>query len=164
MGNQEHAFGEAKNKALSLLSRRRHTKKELADKLLRAGFGEADVQAVCGWAAEYGFLNDEEFARSFVADSVAFKKYGKKRIRQALLFKGVDSCIIDDVFAEFDFHEAETLAKQLPKKLAGNFDRKNVDKAIRHFAAKGYAYDEIKSALEQVKEEYFLGEDDGVEL
>lgn len=164
MGHPDCAFGEAKNKALNLLSRRRHTKKELADKLLNAGFGEADVQAVCDWAVEYGFLNDEEFARSFVADCIQFKKYGKKRIRQALLFKGIDAYILDDVFAEFDFHEAETLLEQLPKKLAGNFARKNVDKVIRHFAAKGYAYEEIKHAINQAKDEYFLGEDDGVEL
>ncbi len=161
---QTNGFEAAKDKALHILARRRHTKKELSEKLVRAGFLTDTADAVCAWAAGYGFLNDEEYARAFVSDSINYKSYGKKRIRQALLHKGVDACTADDVLAEFDFHEADKLAELLPKKLGGNFERKNIEKAIRHFAAKGYAYDEIKNAINTYKDNVTLGEDDEFEL
>lgn len=158
------SFEDAKEKALRVLERRQHTKKELSDKLIRAGFEQNTVYNVCEWASEYGFINDEEYARAFTGDCIKYKNYGKKRIRQTLLYKGVAAYIADAVLEEFDFHEADKLFDLLPKKLNGNFERKNIEKVMRHFAAKGYSFDEIKSAVSRCREEYSAGEDDEFEL
>lgn len=159
----ENTFETAKEKALRLLERRRHTKKELSDKLLRAGFSSEIISDVCTWAIEYGFLDDAEYARAFISDSIRYKNYGKRRIRQALLFKGIDSFIVDDALEGFDFQEEEKLAQLVGKKLGSVYDRKTVERVIRHFAAKGYAFDAIKSAIAAYQEEHPSGKDDEFE-
>ena len=159
----EKEFEAAKEKALRILERRRHTQKELSDKLLRAGFPSDIIADVCVWAVEYGFLDDAEYARAFISDSIRYKNYGKRRIRQALLFKGIDSYIVDDVMEAFDFQEGENLAQLVGQKLGDIYDRKTVERTIRHFAAKGYAFDAIKSAIAAYQEEHPSGKDDEFE-
>ena len=160
MNTDAPSFDKAKNKALNILSRRMHTKKELSDKLLRQDFGDEIVSDVCEWACEYGFINDKEYARAYIQDCICSKKYGIKRIKQALLYKGIDAYTIEDVIYEFDFCEKDTLISLVEKKLDGNFERKNIDKTIRHFIAKGYEFSDIKSAISSIKEDFDFGKDD----
>ncbi len=160
MDRDASAFDKAKNKALNILSRRMHTKKELFDKLLRAGFGEQLTSDVCEWAREYGFINDQEYARAFIQNCITSKKYGIKRIKQTLLYKGIDAYTIEDIIYEFDFCEKDALLSLVEKKLGGNFEQKNIDKTIRHFIAKGYEFSDIKNAISSVKEDFDFGKDD----
>ena len=164
MNTDAPSFDKAKNKALNILSRRMHTQKELFDKLLRAGFGEELACEVCTWACEYGFINDKEYARAYIQSCIASKKYGIKRVKQALLYKGVDAYTIEDIICEFDFCEKDALISLVEKKLGGNFERKNIDKTIRHFIARGYEFSDIKNAISSIKEEFDFGKDDGFEI
>lgn len=147
-----NTFEGAKNKAMNLLSYRMHTKKELTDKLLRSGIDEQFAFEAADWAQEYGFINDEEYARTFISDCINIKKYGIRRIKQALLFKGIDAYTIEDVLSEFEFDESEALVSLVKKKLGGNFERKNIDKTVRHFAGKGYSFSDIKSGINKIKD------------
>lgn len=164
MNTDVPSFDKAKSKALNILSLRMHTKKELFDKLLRAGFNEDTASDVCEWTCEYGFINDKEYARAYIQNSIASKKYGIKRIKQALLYKGIDAYTIEDVIYEFDFCEKDALIPLVEKKLDGNFERKNIDKTIRHFIAKGYQFSDIKNAISSIKEEFDFGKDDEFEI
>jgi osmotically-inducible protein OsmY len=83
-------FEAVKKKAASILSRRYHTKKELADKLKRANYNEHIIADVLEWAAQYGFVDDCEYARLFITDAINIKKHGRRRIAQALSFKGIE--------------------------------------------------------------------------
>ncbi len=157
-------FDKAKNKTLNILSRRMHTEKELCDKLLRAGFDEQVSNAVCEWAKEYGFLNDKEYARTYILSNISSKKYGIRRIKQALLYKGIDQFVIEDIICEFDFSESDWLEELVCKKLGGDFDRKNIEKTIRHFIIKGYEFSDIKNAISAIKEDFEFGKDDDGEV
>lgn len=142
----------AKKKAAAILARRRCTKKELKDKLAEAGF-EPEAQDVLKWAEKYGFVDDLEYARAFIEDAINIKKYGRRRIEQTLRFKGIDRNTIEDALYEFEFNELEALLPMVQKKLDGNFERKNIQKAVRHFAAKGYSFDDIREAVYQITHE-----------
>lgn len=161
MGEQNIIFNKAKNKALGCLARRMHTKKELVDKLVRYGIDRDIAIEVALWAEEYGFIDDAEYARVYINECINSKKYGTRRIKQALIYKGIDANTIEDIMCEFEFDEGEALVPLVEKKLAGNFERKNIDKAVRHFIAKGYSYSDIKSAIGQIKDDIELaGSDD----
>lgn len=164
MGEQNTNFDKAKNKALGVLARRMHTKKELVDKLVRGGFDEDIACEVSLWAEEYGFINDEEYTRMYIGECMNSKKYGVRRIKQALLFKGVDANTIEDVLCETEFDEAESLEPLVQKKLSGNYERKNIDKVVRHFMGKGFSYPDIKRAIEHVKSDIELDGGDEFEL
>lgn len=140
---------ESKQKAAGLLARRRLTEKELYEKLIHFGFSEGTVSDTLHWAREYRFVDDAEYARMYIADAVNLKKHGRRRIEQALAYKGVDAFVVQDAFAEMDDNEYERLLPLVVKKLNGNFERKNVEKAVRSFAAKGYDFGDIREAVRE---------------
>ena len=152
-------FELAKKKTAEITTRGRKTQKELTDKLLRMGFAPDVCDAIAEWAQEYYFINDEEYARVYVEN--ASKKYGKRRIVQALHFKGVASHIIEDVLSEFNFEETkEKLYAEVQRRLGGNFERKNIDKVVRHFLARGFAYEDVRNAIDLAKQDDLQEEDD----
>ena len=89
-------FEKAKEKALGFISRRRLSKKELSDKLAKSGVSDKTAEEVVLWAEEYGFLNDFEYAKSYISDALNIKKHGLKKIRFDLKNKGIDDFTIDD--------------------------------------------------------------------
>ena len=80
--------GLERQKALELLSRRPHSRKELKDKLLRRGIDEEDAEDCVAWLAEHGFLDDGEYAGA-VARHYAAKGYGAGRVRSELQRRGL---------------------------------------------------------------------------
>ncbi len=143
-------FEAAKKKAALLLARRRLTQKELTDRLMRTGCDEGIAEDVLIWANEYGLVNDREYARAYIADAVNIKKLGQRRMRHELLFKGIDASVLDDVLEEFELCESQALLPLMEKKLGGKFDRANTEKAARYFAARGYAFSDIREALRRI--------------
>lgn len=145
---------QAKDKALAIIARRMVTKKELGEKLCRYDFGEDIIDSVVLWAEEYKFVDDREYARVFTSDAVNLKHWGENRIKQALLFKGIDRDIVSECMAEFDFsHEAENIADAVLRRLGDSRDRKNIDRVVRHFMQKGYKYHDIKYAIDMALED-----------
>ena len=54
---------------------------------------------------------------------------------------------------ELSDEEEDQLLPLMERKLGGNFDKKNIDRAIRYFAYRGYDFGDIKSAIEKVRGE-----------
>ena len=144
---------EAKDKALRLLAFRAHSEKELADKLIMAGAKKEDLPYVLDFVKEYGFVNDADYAVHLARDLQKIKKYGKNRIIAELKKRGIAAEFIDAALLETDDGEADILLPLMERKLGGNFDRKNIDRAIRYFAYRGYDFDDIKACIERLKQE-----------
>lgn len=152
-------FELAKKKAIEITERRRKTAKELEDKLLQLGFAPEVCASAVLWAQEYHFVDDALYAQMYVQD--ASRKYGKRRIVQALRFKGIAPELIEDAFEEFDFEDTkEKLYADVQKRLAGNFDRKNIDKVVRRFLTRGFSYDDVRTAIDLAKQDWTPEEDD----
>lgn len=143
---------EAKEKALRLLAFRAHSEKELSDKLIMAGAKKEDLPYVLDFVKEYGFVNDAEYAVHLAKDLQKLKKYGKKRIEDELRKRGISSDDIKNALFELDDEEQDSLLPLVEKKLGGNFEQKNIDKAIRYFIYRGYRFDDIKACIEKVRE------------
>lgn len=146
-------FEQTKNKALSLLSFRSHSEKELREKLKRAGGSDSDIDEVVDFLFEYKFLDDEKFAVAKALDMQNLKKFGKMRIEAELKNLGISGEYIKNALSELRDDEEEILLLILEKKLAGNFEKKNIDKAIRYFAMRGYEFSDIKRCIEILKTE-----------
>ncbi len=156
--SMQEQFALAKKKAIEITERRRKTGKELADKLLQLGFAQEVCASVVLWAEEYHFIDDALYAQLYVQD--ASRKYGKRRIVQALRFKGIAPELIEDAFAEFDFEETkDKLFADVQRRLGGNFERKNIDKVVRHFLTRGFGYDDVRDAIDLAKQDWTPEED-----
>ncbi len=154
-------FEKAKEKAIGFISRRRLSKKELSDKLTKASFSDETVGKVILWAEEYGFLNDFEYAKSYISDAVHIKKHGMRKIRFDLKNKGIDDFIIDDVLFEMDeIDETKAIKDIIAKRLDDVSDRKKTDKVIRFLVSRGYRFSDIKKRLNEYVSDIEFGDDE----
>ena len=82
-------------KAMDLLARREHSRRELRAKLIGRNYSPADVDDVLSQLIEEGLLSDKRFAEAFVSSSLR-KGHGPKRIRKELEERGVADVIISE--------------------------------------------------------------------
>ena len=141
----------AYNYAVSLLSRRDHSERELMTKLTQKGYSDGAEEAIRK-LRDGGYVSDERFARLYVRELQTFKKYGKRRIEQELYRKGVDREIISVVLEETDFDESELVS--LIERKYGRYlgDEKGIAKTINGLLRMGYSYGEIRNALREINE------------
>ena len=141
---------EVKDKALRYLEFRSHSETELTRKLRKAGALEEDIELAIDFCREYGFLNDEKYAKALARDLSNIKKFGKNRIKAELIHRGIAPEIVELALCEAEDDEDELL-KLAEKKLKGNFEKKNCEKAIRFLIYRGYDLTDIKNAIERLK-------------
>lgn len=147
------SFRRAYNKGLDYLSRRPYGTKELIRKLCEKGHEKEAAEKACERLLELGLLNDEEYARILSDDLINRKKYGIKRVKQELAFRGIDREIIENTVDTLD-NDAENriilvVKKKYLNKLNGETGRK---RAIDGLMRLGFSYSDIKSALGKVSE------------
>ncbi len=141
----------AYNYAVSLLSRRDHSVKELMLKLRQKGYESGSEEAI-EKLINGGYVSDERFARLYTRELQTLKKYGKRRIEQELYRKGIDRDTIREVLEETDFDENELVS--LIERKYGRYlrDEKGVQKTVNGLLRMGYSYGEIRDALRQISE------------
>ena len=141
----------AYNYAVSLLSRRDHSVKEITDKLTQKGYGQY-ASYVAEKLAEQGYLSDERFAETYVRELLNLKNYGKKRIRQELIRKGISRDIIENVISEAEFPDGR-LRELIERKYMRYLDtEKGAQKTVNALLRLGYSYGEIRDALKEIAE------------
>ena len=79
---------ECTDKAISYLSRRMHSRKELSQKLLRAQFAAEVIELALSKLEKLGYVNDEEFARQKLQQAQR-KLVGERRAVAELMRSGV---------------------------------------------------------------------------
>lgn len=79
----------ATQRALGLLTRREHSRKELGRKLLARGVDPAEAEAAIGRLADAGWQDDARFAESLLRSRAA-SGYGPLHIRAELGMHGLD--------------------------------------------------------------------------
>ena len=137
--------GLERQKALELLSRRPHSRKELKDKLLRRGVSEEDAEDCVAWLAERGFLDDEEYAGA-VARHYAAKGYGAGRVRSELQRRGIDRELAADTLSDLP-DNAGKIDAFLARRLGDSHDREAVRKVSAALFRRGFSWEEIRAAL-----------------
>ncbi len=135
------------DKALTHLSATRKTEKQIRDYLQKKGYLPVVVEYVMEKLRSYNFLNDGEYAESYVEFSS--KRKGGRLIRMELKGKGVAEEEIDAALNELDSDtELQTAKGILQKYMRGKTaDVSTLQKAFRYLMGKGFEYETAKSAL-----------------
>lgn len=142
-------FRRAYNKAIDLLSRREHSRKEIITKLSQRGY--ADIAGeTADELEEKGYLDDERFAALFAEELKARRKFGKRRISQELRLKGIDKNIIASVLEELEENPLEEIIEILSLKYPNCLDdEKSANRAFNGLVRLGYSGYEIRNALRE---------------
>lgn len=146
----------AYNYAVSLLSRRDHSCRELFDKLKAKGFGLYAENAI-DKLSEQGFLDDERFAASYAHELIRLKNYGKRRIEQELFRKGIERDIIRGVMEAFEFPQERLIELIERKYIKYLCDEKGVNKTVNALLRLGYTYSEIRDSLREITDREEVG-------
>lgn len=155
MGGKKPAaspLDKAKKWAMDYL-KRPHSEKELRDKLAQKGASPEDIETVVALCVDYGFVNDGEYA-GMIVRHYASSGYGPGRIRMELKRRGVPPDYWEEAMEEFP-EGNETIDRLLAARLRGRdiSDCKERDKAANALFRKGYSWDDIRAAMERLREE-----------
>ena len=138
-----------RRRALDLLARREHGRRELAQKLRARGFDADPIDAVIGQLEAEGLLSEARYAESYVRSRVA-RGIGPVRLRGELAARGVEETDIDRALssAAVDWCElaGEARSKRFgPAQPAGFKERA---RQARFLHQRGFASEHIRCALD----------------
>lgn len=96
--------------------------------------------------SDLGFVDDKKFAVSWVQNRHVLKPTSRRRLVLELRQKRVPDEIIQEVLAEDETDEQETLRDLIARKRKQSKYQDNT-KLMQYLARQGFSYDDIKSAL-----------------
>ena len=152
------------DRALNMLAFRARSSAELARALVRKGAQRAIVDHTIARLLEQGLLDDAAFARSFTRAKVLGANQSRRRVQQHLARKGVDRSVSDAAIAiVFDEEEidqrgmVEAAARKKLRTLTGQEPAVRRRRLYGFLARRGYDGDDIRRAMEALREELTLG-------
>lgn len=99
------------------------------------------------------FLNEERFVRSYIRGKFYMKSWGRNKIKNHLIFKGITEKLIHQCFDEIDEADYEkTLLKtydQYFSQQRGLKEYQKKSKTIKFLLSKGFEYNEILKIISQ---------------
>lgn len=144
------------NLALKYLSYRQRSEKEVHDYLKGKGYDDGIINRTIAYLLEKDYLNDYQFAKSFIRDKSYLNKYGINKIRYDLLNKGVSKEIIAKTL-RFNYDEEYENAIALANKKMNSYknqDRNTIYRKLGSFLQrKGYRYETVSKVLKDVLDE-----------
>ena len=143
------ALTKTKDRALTLLGARAFGERELYDRLVEKGETEQNAAAAIRWLVELRLLDDGEYAAMLVRHYAA-KGYGPRRIRGELHRRKIPRELWDEALAGLPEQDG-TIDKFLRARLRSDEpDRAELKRATDALLRRGFAWDEIKAAVERL--------------
>jgi regulatory protein len=144
---------QARALAYRYLSHRDRSARETADHLKKKGLEEAVVQETLRYLKEANYLDDRRFAEHWARTRAENKQFGKYRLRQELIGKGIAQDLIDETLDTlFETVKEIDLARAvIEKKLPSMQDlepNKRKHRLIGLLQRKGFSLDIIYKVLD----------------
>lgn len=142
--------------AVRYLSYRPRSVKEMQDYLKKKQVSSEHSKAVVTKLIEQKFLNDAEFAASWVRTRVLLKPLSQRVLQMELQQKGVSEDIITAVLSQQedasgnDFEMARLLVQKRKKKYEGLSRQERYQKLGGFLGRRGFSYDVIKRVIDEV--------------
>lgn len=146
------ADDKAYNLALTYVVRRMRSRWELTDYFRRKGYDEALAAQILEKLERLGFVDDSKFAAAWVRNRRLLKAVSKRRLTQELRQKRIADDIIEQVLTEDETDERAVLKELIDRKRKQS-RYQDPQKLMRYLAGQGFAYDDIKSAMNEQNQE-----------
>ena len=145
---EESDYRYGREKALSLLSYKDYTKKELFLKLSRL-IDQSVAQRVCDRMEELSLIDDESYANRYARDLFNIKHLSPNMIERELYKKGLSQDLIINAVSQFEDNDLEpTLASFVLKKYSHKLgDEKGIKSLTGILLRRGYSYEQIKAVI-----------------
>lgn len=148
-------FKKAVDKCYDLLSRRDHSVKELKTKLLRT-VDEKNADKAIEKMLEYGYLDDEKYARNLVKYLAESRNMSKNHIKQEMFKRGIPNEIINWAMEDYEFDNVSSVVDLIMTKYRNKLSNEDGNKkVIASLMRKGFSYSDIKNAFYRIENEEY---------
>lgn len=143
----------AKNKAIYILKFSDRTQSELTSRLKQAEFSPNIITKAVAYVKEYGYINDDRFAESYIR--VKSSNKSRRQLQMELANKGIDRDKINQYMDENETDDLISLKTQVEKRLRGKgpFTSKDLQKHYAYFARRGYGLSDIKKVIQEYEQD-----------
>ena len=132
------------NKALSFLSLREHSEKELVNKLRVRGYENSEIEKTIATLKEDGNLSDKRMCEVFILSRLNKRAEGKRALLMRLLEKGIDREIATNALDKA--WEDKLYLPILKRDLERYAKKYGKEKALYKLREKGFSSYEIREA------------------
>lgn len=145
------------DRALTYLTYRPRTRKELTKYLTDKGFETEIISVTLSKLERYRYVDDAAFGRQWVDERSRQVNRGARMIRQELKQKGLSeeevAAAMDRVDPELELEKAVKLAEKYARRCEGEPVYKRRGKMSQALARRGYEWDVIEQAVNRVLSE-----------
>jgi regulatory protein len=126
--------------------------RDIQNKLTLLEANESDSKRVINHLIKNRYFDQSRFAKTFAQGKLRMNKWGKAKIKAALINKFVENNIINEALSSIEHEEYSNILK-------GLIDRKTMElsnekdewskkqKILRFLGSKGFSYDEIQEFI-----------------
>lgn len=143
---------EALAKLAALCSTAERCSSDMRCRLRRLGLDEEAQQRVMRRLVEGRYVDDERFCRAFVHDKVVYDRWGRRKIEQSLVAKGIepDICrtVLDAVDDGLYVAALRTLLDGKRRSVRAASDYELTGKLVRYALQRGYTMDIIRQCVD----------------
>ncbi len=152
--NRTCNYSKAKKKAMKAILFKMRSEREVKRKLELYGFDDATIEEVIRHLIGLDYINDHLYTEKYIKYAFSMKKFGKKRVSQELVKRGIDPNIISHYLDLIEDDERKRLRPMVEKKLRTIkvMDEKNLNRVKSHFIRRGYKLDDINECINIVTE------------
>lgn len=143
-----------RDRAIQLLARREHSRKELRDKLVTRKLDKTEIENVLSELADQNLLSDERFTEVYVRHRTSLG-FGPRRIRAELQQKGISASLIDQYLSQQNSFWWEALSTLWHRKYhdQGTVDANEYAKRARFLIQRGFEIEMVSRWLKLKKSE-----------
>ena len=134
------------NRALRYAAIRNHSQWEMEQYLKRKDVSEDQSAVILARLADLGFIDDKNFANSWIENRRLLKPVSRRRLEQELRQKHVNSEIIKAALEEDSTEELVVLKNLITKKRMQSSYKDN-QRLMGYLSRQGFSYDDIKNAM-----------------
>ena len=150
----EDRIRQAYNSALSYLSYRKRSEKEVRDHLREKGFSQSDIVETMGRLRKERYVDDHDFTESYIRTAIKTSDKGIERIRMELERKGIAAEIIDKKLLiykdEWQLEKAIALVEKYVNRKKHVSIKQLQFQLKTMLQRKGYPFDIINEAVDEV--------------
>lgn len=153
---REDEIFQCKQTAMRFLERRMRSRQEVERKLVAKEYSPGAIEATLRFLADYGMIDDREFARVFVSDQLLRRPVGKRRLGDELRRKGLPKEEIAETL-KATIGDADELANAMAaaEKKARTIrhdDPRKWERSMASFlAGRGFGWDVVSKVLERFR-------------
>jgi regulatory protein len=146
-------FEKAKYRALDYLSRADRSTKQIKEKLIGLEYAESVVEEVIEFLKQYGYLNDEAFAKRYLEGQMKSKHKSYRKISYELYQKGIEFEKDDKNLIEEK--EKENILYFLKKyQYTKELSPKEKNKMINRMINRGFSYGMVMGEIRKIDESF----------